>query len=313
MALQGQEEIHLSNNSVSQIGGNTYVASTGTANYLWNDKNNNGSVDAGDLFVLTRQSDASVTTYVVGQNEGMIAWGDPHLDNFALTAEGKTAVIASLGAAFADAKDNGVVDNAALLGNIDAALATHGTRDNIMDFHSNIAVSLTDGTRVEFDVARIGAVAVTDNVDIEVVDVQGMKRTVTLNEIWAGNGGAGQSGVIDTTDNVAQQAVKDSNSVYLFHEYKDANVMQGTMMFGTTAGTANYAYVVDADGKLNLDHGKLTLESIRFHDTVLRGHEMLRQAMQLGGYDEENYDEQEEQARAQQGNRAVAAPLGKAN
>jgi hypothetical protein len=304
MALQGQEEIYVSNNSVSQIGGNTYVASTGTNNYLWNDKNNNGIVDTGDLFVRTRQSDASVTTYVVGQDEGMHAYGDPHLDNFALTAEGKTAVIASLGAAFADVKD-GVVNNAALLGNIDAALATHGTRDNIMDFHSNIAVSLTDGTRVEFDVARIGALAVTDNLDVDVVDSQGNKRTVTFNEIWAGNGGAGQSGVIETTDNVAQQAVKDSNSVYLFHEYKDANVMHGTMMFGTTAGTKNFAHVVDADGNLKVEHGRLTLESIRFYDTVLRGHETLTQAMQLGGYDEENY-EQEELAWAQQGYRAVA-------
>jgi hypothetical protein len=316
MALQGQEEIYVSNNSVSQIGGNTYVASTGTNNYLWNDKNNNGSVDTGDLFVRTRQSDMSVTTYVVGQDEGMHAWGDPHLDNFALTAEGKTAVIASLGAAFADVKD-GVVNNAALLGNIDAALATHGQRDNIMDFHSNIAVSLTDGTRVEFGVVvdprTTSRMAYTESVDLDVTDTTGLRRTVTLTDIFTGNGGDGQSGVIDTTYNVAQQAVTDSNSVYLFHEYKDANVMLGTMMFGTTAGTADYAHVVDADGKLNLNHGRLTLESIRFHDTVLRGHEMLTQAMQLGGYDEENYYEQEELARAQQGNRAVAAPLGKAN
>ncbi len=285
----------MSNNSVSQIGGNTTVISTGTNNYLFNDKNFNGKVDEGDLFVLTRQSDASVTTYVVGQNEGMIAWGDPHLDNFALTAEGKTAVIASLGAAFADVKD-GVVDNAALLGNIDAALKTHGSHDNIMDFHVNIAVRLTDGTRVEFDVARVGKVAFTDNLDVDVRDEHGAKRTVTLTEIWAGNGGAGQSGAVDSTNNNALQAVDDPNELRVFHEYTGANVMHGAMMFGTDAGTKNYAYVIDADGKLNVSHGQVTRESRKFQDAVTLGYQTLVQAMQLGGYDESTYNEEVEKA-----------------
>jgi hypothetical protein len=278
----------MSNNSVSQIGGNTFVVSTGTSNYLWNDKNNNGKVDDGDLFVKTSQKQASVTTYVVGANEGLFAWGDPHLDNLAFTAEGKTAVIASLTAAFEDAKD-GKLDNASLLGNIDQALATHGTRDNIMDFHSNIAVSLTDGTRVEFDVVLHGSEALTERLDVDVTDASGATRTVTFTEILASNGGAGASKAMETTNNIAEQAVKDSNSVYLFHEYKGANVMHGVLMYGTDAGTKDYAYVVDADGKLNKGFGKLTNESMAFADVFSRGHTTLVTAYQLGGFDDEKH------------------------
>ncbi len=281
----------MSNNSVSQIGGNTFVASTGTSNYLWNDKNNNGKVDDGDLFARTRQSDQSVTTYVVGANEGMHAFGDPHLDNLAFTAAGKAAVIASLAAAFEDAKD-GKLDNASLLGNIDQALDT-GARDNIMDFHSNIAVSLTDGTRVEFDVVvdprSKNRMAYTENVDLDVTDASGRTRTVTFTDIFTGNGGAGQSRAMETTDNVAQQAVKDSNSVYLFHEYKGANVMHGVLMYGTDAGTKDYAHVVDADGKLNEAFGKVTTESVAFADVFSRGHMTLVSAYQLGGFEEEKH------------------------
>lgn len=278
----------MSNNSVSQIGGNTFVASTGTSNYLWNDKNNNGKVDDGDLFVKTSQSQASVTTYVVGANEGLFAWGDPHLDNLAFTAEGKTAVIASLTAAFEDAKD-GKLDNASLLGNIDQALAAHGTRDNIMDFHSNIAVSLTDGTRVEFDVVLHGREALTERLDVDVTDASGATRTVTFTEILASNGGAGASKAMETTNNVAEQAVKDSNSVYLFHEYKGANVMHGVLMYGTDAGTKDYAYVVDANGKLNEEFGKVTTESVAFADVFSRGHMTLVSAYQLGGFEEDKH------------------------
>lgn len=285
----------MSNNSVSQIGGNTYVASTGTSNYLWNDKNNNGKVDDGDLFVRSRQADQSVTTYVVGTNEGMHAWGDPHLDNVAFTAEGKTAVIASLAAAFEDVKD-GRLDNASLLDGIEQALNTHGARDHFMDFHSNIAVSLTDGTRVEFDVVvdprSTNRMAYTEAVDINVTDSSGRQRTVTMSDIFTGNGGAGQSRVTDTTDNVAQQAVEDSNSVYLFHEYKGANVMHGVLMYGTDAGTPDYAHVVDADGKLNEAFGKVTKASMAFADVFSRGHMTLVSAYQLGGFDEDKHLEE---------------------
>ena len=286
----------MSNSTVSQIGGNTYVVSTGESNYLWNDKNNNGQVDDGDLFARTRQSDASVTTYIVGKDEGLFAWGDPHLDNLAFSAEGKTAVIGSVKSVFEDAKD-GKLDNQSLLGNVDQALESHGARDNIMDFHANIAIGLTDNTRVEFDVARQGNVAYTENVDLDVVDAQGNKRTVTFTEIWSGNGGAGQSRALDSTNNNALQAVKDPNDLRLFHEYKGANVMHSTMMFGTDAGTKDHAYVIDADGQLNRAHGNLTVEAIRFHDSLVRGYDVLVQAMQLGGYKEDEYETQAQAAK----------------
>lgn len=295
----------MSNSTVSQIGGNTYVVSTGESNYMWNDKNNDGKVSDGDLFVRTHQSGASVTTYVVGQSEGLFAWGDPHLDNLAFSAEGKAAVTAALQSTFEDAKD-GTLNDQSLLGKLDQAVDKNGVRDNIMDFHANIAVSLTDDTRVEFDVARKGDVAYTENVDVDVVDAQGNKRTVTFSEIWSENGGAGQSRAVDSTNNNALQAVKDPNSLRVFHEYKGANVMHSAMMFGTDAGTKDYTKVIDADGNLNRSGGKISEESIRFHDSLVRGYDLMVQAMQLGGYNEDKYEDDVKAAQA------TARPMGAA-
>lgn len=297
----------MSTTSVSQIGGNTYTISTGESNYLWNDKNNNGTVDAGDLVARTRQSDASMLTYVVGRDEGMIAWGDPHLDNIAFTKEGKESLTSSLNAAFADAKD-GRLDNASLLGRIDQAVTTGGARDNIMDFHANMALSLTDRTRVEFKVVIdqnfSQKIAMTEAVDLDVVDVNGKTRTVTFNEIYAGNGGTGASTVMDTTGRNDLQAVASPNDLKTFHEYKGANVMHAALMFGTDAGTKDYAHVLDVDGNINNAFGKLNKESIKFYDSLVTGRDVLATAMQLGGYDE---DEQKALEKANPQNIRVAA------
>jgi hypothetical protein len=303
--------------TVSQIGGNTTVVSTGEANYLWNDKNNNGVVDNGDLIARTRQADQSVTTYIVGKDEGMIAWGDPHLDNIAFSKDGKAALNRALQSAFADAKD-GKLDDNALLGHIDLAIATGGVRDNIMDFHANIATQLTDRTRVEFKVVIdknfSEKVAFTDAADIDVTGVDGKKRTVTFTEIYTGNGGAGQSAALESTGNSKLQAVASPNNLRVFSEYTGANVMHGVSMFGTDAGTADYAHVVDVNGNLNTGMGKMTRESMAFYDNLMAGRETLAAAMQLGGYCEEEQDEAEKATAAAGTNartRATANDLGR--
>lgn len=279
----------MSSSTVSQIGGNSIVISTGESNYVLNDKNNNGQIDDGDLFVRTKQGDASVATWVVGKDEGLYAWGDPHLDNFALTDDRKQALTVALQAAFEDAKEGPLV-NQGLLNSIDQALPSHGQRKNILDFHDNIALIKTDGTRVEFDVAKRGNVAFTENVDIHVVDAEGKERTLTITEIWAGNGGAGQSGVKETTNNDGEQAVKgtEAENLHVFHEYEGANVINGVAQFGDDAGTPDYAKVVDVNGVLNLSFGQVTLEAVGFYDRRLRAEDhLLMQGMRLGGFDDD--------------------------
>lgn len=284
--------------NVSQHGGNTIVISTGDSNYVWNDKNNDGVVNEGDLIVRTKQSDASVTTWVVGQDEGLHAWGDPHLDNFTLTNDAKQTLTVALQAAFDDAKEDGQLDNPRCLVDIDQALPSGDQRDNILDFHHDIVLKLTDGTRLEIDVAKLGDVAFTENVDIEVLDENGNPLVLTIGEIWAGNGGANLSGVRETTDNDELQAVtgEEAAGLYVFHEYEGANVINGVVMYGNKVGTRDYAHVVKVDGSLDPRHGEITLESMRFRDARYR-EELMSEAMQLYGQ-ENDEEESEEEKRA---------------
>jgi hypothetical protein len=275
--------------NVKIIGGNTVAVSTGESNYLWNDKNKNGVVDKGDLVVRTRQEDQSVMAYVVGADEGTYAWGDPHLDNIAFTKEGKEALTKALNVAFADAKD-GNLDNSSLLGHIDLAVGLHGKRENIMDFHSNIAIALTDRTRLEFNVVvdknYSDKVAFTNNVDL-VVD----GRTITFDDLYVSKDETkGKSSVTDTTADKRAQAVADSSSLKTFHEWNGSNVVQGSTMFGKAAGTADYAHVVDVDGKINLAYGKQSYEAMSFTDALRVGNYPLAYALQMSFSDDEVED-----------------------
>lgn len=284
--------------NVSQHGGNTIVISTGDSNYVWNDKNNDGVVNEGDLIVRTKQRHAEVTTWVVGQDEGLHAWGDPHLDNFTLTNDAKQTLTVALQAAFDDAKEDGQLDNQGCLVDIDQALPSGDEGESIFDFHGNVCLALTDGTRLEFYVAKLGDVAFTENVDLEVLDENGSPLVLTIGEIWEGNGGEGQSGVKVTTNNDGEQAVKrtEAENLHVFHEYEGANVINGVVMYGNKVGTRDYAHVVKVDGSLDTRHGEITLESMRFRDARYR-EELMSEAMQLYGQ-ENDEEESEEEKRA---------------
>ena len=295
--------------NVSQHGGNTIVISTGDSNYVWNDKNNDGVVNEGDLIVRTKQSDASVTTWVVGQDEGLHAWGDPHLDNFTLTNDAKQTLTVALQAAFDDAKEDGQLDNPGCLVDIDQALPSGDEGDNTIDFQNNVIVKLTDGTPLDFGVYKLegGDVAYTENIDVKVRDENGIELNLTVSNIYTGNdtgnGGANQSVVRNTTGNDELQAVTDEEAedLYTIYEYKGANVVIDYQMFGKDVGTKEYEKVIDIDGELHRQHGEVRTEAALITAAAHYGNETMLMAFQLGIFD---IDEQQEMEKNEEERRA---------
>jgi hypothetical protein len=255
---------------VQQFGGNTTAVSSGSASYVWNDANNDGVVNTGDVVVRTHQSDASVFTYVVGRGEGMYSWGDPHMDNVMFDAGGEAAFTSSLNGLFQDAKD-GTLNNAGLVTAAEQSLATNGRRSNIGDYHADMVLVLGDGrTRVEHDVVG-NDIKMNENIDINLLDANGQKMTLTIKEIWAGNGGAGQMSIADTTASVSAQAVVDASDLAVMHEYRGANVRIGVSLFGDDVGTKDYAHIIKSNGQVDYGTGKVSRDGIRAYEAERRG------------------------------------------
>jgi hypothetical protein len=277
---------------VQQFGGNTTAVSTGSSTYVWNDKDNSGTVNTGDVIVRTHQGDASVFSYVVGKGEGMYTWGDPHADNVAFSAAGEKSFIDSASALFGDAKD-GVLNNVGLVGAMEANLRQNGARTNIGDFHADVTLAMGDGTRIEHDVASIQGnanIKVTDHIDVNLLDSKGAQMTLTLREVWSGNGGGGQMSIAETTGNTAAQAIADANALPVLHEFRGANLRIETGIFGEIAGTKKYAHIVKSDGQIDWGHGKVTMDGIRAYDAERKGDmtAILGYAFQLNGEDDDD-------------------------
>lgn len=291
---------------VSEIGGNTHAVSTGANNYLWVDKNNDGSVNKGDLLVRTAQVDMSTYTHVVGNKEATYAMGDPHLNNKTYTAEQEQQVVSAFGTVFG-ANKMAAAPSDATLANVDRAVTTVGEEVNIFDFHASMALQLTDGTQVRYHTVIAESphdrtatdgkskVAYTENVDIDVTDASGKARTIRLTELWAGNGGANQSVVREGERRGAKDALLPQ-----FYEVKGANAMHGVQMFGEAAGTARNATVVDNNGSVNGSLGKMSSSSIKFYENLVRGQgcECLSFALTLGAGDDDEARRQVEAARS---------------
>jgi len=275
---------------VQQFGGNTTAVSTGSASYVWNDANNDGVVNRGDVVVRSKQSDASVFTYVVGQGEGMYSWGDPHMDNVMFNAGGEAAFTSSLNALFQDAKD-GTLNDGGLVATAEQSLATNGRRSNIGDYHADMALVLGDGrTRIEHDVVG-NDIKMNENIDINLLDATGQRMTLTIREIWAGNGGAGQMTVADTSNSASAQAIQDAQGLITMREYRGANVTIGAMLFGDDAGTKDYAHILKADGSVDKAVGRWSVDAYKF-DLASKGtdlNKILGMAFELA--DEEEEDE----------------------
>jgi hypothetical protein len=298
--------------NTSEIGGNTHVVSTGTNNYLWVDKDNDGKVDAGDLLVLTAQANMSTYTHVVGNQGASYAHGDPHLAKKQYTAGEEKQVVAAFSQVFTS--DEKTAPSTLALANVDRAVATVGTMKGIIDFQASIGLQLTDGTKLRYHtVAADGSTPgvnglgksvaeYTDKVDIDVTDASGKARTITIDKVFAGRTGAGQS-VVKEGDRASS---KDA-ALPQFYEVKGANVMHGVQIFGEAAGTATYAMVVNNSGGVDGTLGKMTAASIKFYDDMVKCNDsdVLRFALTLG-------DDGDDETRAQEARLRTAAPGARA-
>lgn len=251
---------------VQQFGGNTTVVSNGSTAWGWNDANNSGAVDKGDVVVRYSQGDASVFSYVVGYGEGLYTWGDPHIDNVAITDT--QAFDASVGALMVDAKD-GRINDGAVFANAQQALVTLGQRKNIGDFHADAVFRLGDGrTTIEHDVVRSGNVAFTDRSDWNVRGADGERLSITFGNVCTVTGNEGESPltVSDTSGLAAGQALADTKGLPVIHEFKGANVIIDMVKYGEDVQTARYADIVRADGSVDTNQGKFCLDGIRMFD-----------------------------------------------
>jgi hypothetical protein len=256
---------------VQNFGGNTTAVGNGSETWVWNDANNDGSVNAGDKVVRTHQGDASVFSYVVGTGEGLLSWGDPHLDNVSF-GSGESSFVSSLNSLFQDAKD-GTLNNASLLGAADQSLASTGARSNIGDYHADMKLVLADGrTSIEHDVVGdVGGVKLNENIDLNLLDASGRAMTLTIREIYNGNGGGGQMSIANTTGNSAAQAVNDASALPEMYEWSGANVRVGVRLFGDDYGTADYAHIIGVDGTVTAGIGKVTASAMEAFDLALGG------------------------------------------
>jgi hypothetical protein len=267
---------------VQSFGGNTTAITNGNTAYIWNDLDKDGRISNGDIVFRLAQEDQSVFSYVVGHGEGMYSWGDPHLDNVAFDAPREQAFVGDLNALFQDARD-GSLDDAQLLTAADESLASNGVRSNIGDYHADMVLALGDGrTGIEHDVAGTD-VKYNENIDLNLVDANGRSMTVTVREIWADNGGAGQMSVANTTGNSAAQAIADPAALPVLHEYRGANVRNQSTLFGDDAGTADFAHIINSAGQIVRGVGDVTTAAAQAYQSERDGDypQILAQAFDL--------------------------------
>jgi hypothetical protein len=247
--------------------------SNGTKSFTLLDANGDGDVtDFEDSLVFTDQNNAVVIAGASNSTESLRSWGDPHLDNLTQTDAQVAEKRAAAQALYDDLKD-GTLNDQSLLRRFETAV-TAGKREYTGDFQNDCAFVLRNGTVIEHDVAIVGKVAMNENIDIRVKDVQ-----VTVRDIWSGNGGGGQSKVSDTSSR-AGEAVSQTLSfdpfavgggtLPVFLELQGNNVQHGVQVFGADAGKTGI--FLDYAGGLNMGLGTTSAEAqSRFSQFVLRG------------------------------------------
>lgn len=249
---------------VSNMGDGAVAVNLGNAVYFMKDVDGDGKIGTGDLFVKAYQSEAAVTSHVIGSQQALKSYGDPHINDIAFSKAQQDTLTQSLDALFQDAKD-GTLNSASALGGVDSALGA-GSQKYIGDFQSDATFTLIDGkSSIEHDTVAVstkeGALVVTDNIDI---NVDG--KTYTIKDVWAGNGGSGQMKIQETTSAPSAQAIANASKLPNMHEMNGANVRVEATMFGEgTTGAANFAskesFIVGLDGLVKYNNGKLTQEA----------------------------------------------------
>ena len=258
--------------TVSKFGGNTVSVTNGSTTFVWNDKNNDGKVDKGDVIIRTRQGDGSAMVWHVGEDEGMMAWGDPHLDNVKFSGEGKKATMESLDAMFQDAKD-GKLDNQQLLTdteNVSRAQVNKQSRTLITSFEGDMRLQMGAGSEIAMHVEKADLGIAINKIDLTLTDSNGKPLVLTLGDVWGGRGGNGKASVTDTTNQPADRAIAaGAPHVPVFYEQAGANISNRTLFYGADNGTNPYKSVITADGEMHYDLGRQGPHTVQFYDEAV--------------------------------------------
>lgn len=257
---------------VNTFGGNTVSVSNGSTTFVWNDKNGDGKVNNGDVMARTRQGDGSALVWHVGEDEGMMAWGDPHLDNVKFSEQGKKATMESLDAMFQDAKD-GKLDKESLFTDaetVSRANVNKKERALIVGFEADMELQMGAGSKLSFDVEKSDLGIAINKVDLTVTDASGKPLVLTLGEVWGGRGGNGKASVTDTTNQSDSRAIKPgAEKVPTFYEQAGANLSYKTLFYGADNGTNPYKNVITADGEMHHDLGRGGPHTMQFYDEAV--------------------------------------------
>jgi hypothetical protein len=262
--------------NVQGASANAAAYSNGSQTATLLDANGDGDVtDFEDTLVFTDQNGAKVVAGAANAKESLQSDGDPHLRNRTQTDAQVAEKLEAAQALYNDLKD-GTLSDASLMTRFAAAVQA-GQLEYIGDFQSDCAFVLQNGAVIEHDVAIVGTVAMNENIDIRVKDVQ-----VTVGDIWAGNGGKGQSTVSNTSSGTGESISQGLNfdpfargqggKLPVFLELQGANIQHGVQVFGAEAGKTGI--FLNAAGALNMGLGKITREAqARFDQFVLKGFE----------------------------------------
>jgi hypothetical protein len=257
---------------VSTFGGNTTSVTNGSTTFVWNDKDGDGKVSKGDVIARTRQGDGSALVWHVGENEGMMAWGDPHLDNVKFSEEGKKATMESLDAMFQDAKD-GKLDKEQLFTDaetVSRANVNKKERTLVVSFEADMELQMGAGAKLGLDVEQSDLGIAINKVDLTVTDANGKPLVLTLGEVWGGRGGNGKASVTDTTNQTEGRAIKgEDKNRPVFYEQSGANISYKTLFYGADNGTNPYATVLTSDGEMHTNLGRHGPHTVEFYDKAV--------------------------------------------
>ena len=258
----------MSTSVVSNLGASVAINNGGTDVVILTDVNGDGRIGRGDSYLVASQSKgfgrggAAVVSGVFGSGESVEGSGDPHLFDYSRSAEAEGVVIDKGNGLLADSRD-GRIDVA---GGVDAFVSslTAGAEVKFVgDFHSDVTITHLDArTSVDFDVVidpRDSERAYTDGVDYRAPNGQ----VITIKEVWAGNGGAGQMTVSDTTALPSSRSIANPSALKEIHDMVGARVRVGTTEFssettGSHALGTDKSYIIDSKGDVRYDNGAIT-------------------------------------------------------
>ena len=307
----------MSTSVVSNLGASVAINTGGTDVVILTDVDGDGRIGRGDGYLVASQSKgfgrggAAVVSGVFGSCESMEGSGDPHLFGYSRSVEAEGALINEANRLFADARDNGQIDSAGGDGSFVSSLTAGADVKFIGDFHGDVTLTHLDArTSVDFDVVidpRNSERAYTDGVDYRAPNGQ----VITIKEVWADNGGAGQMAVSDTTALPSARAITNPGALEEIHDMVGARVRVNVTEFSSeTTGKASMgteeSYIIDSKGDVRFNNGRITREACDDFRKTYDNEKWMNIGLSFAIKKEREDPQEEEQRRRQQA--AVVTP-----